>query len=101
MLIDIYGSSRDISTLMGSLPRAGLRQHPMWNFPDPIEIGLKGTPVPGQRAGRQSVERDGARDERHRTRFLGRRTDSRRYCGGSPRGRIDGRADGPRGRRRG
>ncbi|MFD6016009.1 choice-of-anchor A family protein [Streptomyces sp. NPDC060286] len=43
VLINVYGSSRNISTLMGSLPQAGLREHLMWNFPDATEIGLKGT----------------------------------------------------------
>ncbi|MER8087250.1 choice-of-anchor A family protein [Streptomyces sp. NPDC094048] len=43
VLVNVYGSSRNISTLMGSLPQAGLREHLMWNFPDATEIGLKGT----------------------------------------------------------
>ncbi|MFJ2908793.1 choice-of-anchor A family protein [Streptomyces sp. NPDC087228] len=43
VLVNVYGSSRTISTLMGSLPQAGLRERLMWNFPDATEIGLKGT----------------------------------------------------------
>ncbi|MFD0344284.1 choice-of-anchor A family protein [Streptomyces sp. NPDC127117] len=43
VLVNVYGSSRNISTLMGSLPQAGLREHLLWNFPDATEIGLHGT----------------------------------------------------------
>ncbi|MEU1490743.1 choice-of-anchor A family protein [Streptomyces sp. NPDC005776] len=43
VLVNVYGSTRDISTYMGSLPQSGLREHLMWNFPDATTIGLKGT----------------------------------------------------------
>ncbi|WP_393060418.1 choice-of-anchor A family protein [Streptomyces sp. LN549] len=43
VLVNVYGSTRNISTYMGSLPQSGLREHLMWNFPDATAIGLKGT----------------------------------------------------------
>ncbi|MEU2127460.1 choice-of-anchor A family protein [Streptomyces sp. NPDC018352] len=43
VLVNVYGSSRNISTLMGSLPQAGLRERLLWNFPDATEVGLHGT----------------------------------------------------------
>ncbi|MEE4494491.1 choice-of-anchor A family protein [Streptomyces sp. BE230] len=43
VLVNVYGSTRNISTYMGSLPQSGLREHLMWNFPDATTIGLKGT----------------------------------------------------------
>ncbi|MFJ2092487.1 choice-of-anchor A family protein [Streptomyces sp. NPDC087901] len=43
VLVNLYGSTRNISTYMGSLPQSGLREHLMWNFPDATTIGLKGT----------------------------------------------------------
>ncbi|MFD7864816.1 choice-of-anchor A family protein [Streptomyces sp. NPDC059783] len=43
VLVNVYGSARSVSTYMGSLPQAGLRERLMWNFPDATEIGLKGT----------------------------------------------------------
>ncbi|MFJ2414913.1 choice-of-anchor A family protein [Streptomyces brevispora] len=43
VLVNVYGSSRNISTYMGSLPQSGLRERLMWNFPDATEIGLKGS----------------------------------------------------------
>ncbi|MEL5954802.1 choice-of-anchor A family protein [Streptomyces sp. CLV115] len=43
VLVNVYGSSREISTLMGSLPQAGLRERLLWNFPDATEVGLHGT----------------------------------------------------------
>ncbi|MFB7912798.1 choice-of-anchor A family protein [Streptomyces sp. NPDC056061] len=42
VLVNVYGGSRTINTLMGSLPRAGLRERLMWNVPDATGIGLKG-----------------------------------------------------------
>ncbi|MFE7107532.1 choice-of-anchor A family protein [Streptomyces sp. NPDC057575] len=43
VLVNVYGTSRNISTLMGSLPQAGLRERLLWNFPDATEVGLHGT----------------------------------------------------------
>lgn len=43
VLVNVYGTTRNISTYMGSLPQSGLREHLMWNFPDATTIGLKGT----------------------------------------------------------
>lgn len=43
MLVNVYGTTRNISTYMGSLPQSGLREHLLWNFPDATAIGLKGT----------------------------------------------------------
>ncbi|MEW2177043.1 choice-of-anchor A family protein [Streptomyces sp. NPDC005406] len=43
VLVNVYGSTRNISTYMGSLPQSGLRERLMWNFPDATAIGLKGT----------------------------------------------------------
>ncbi|MFJ2703168.1 choice-of-anchor A family protein [Streptomyces sp. NPDC087428] len=43
VLVNVYGSTRDISTYMGSLPQSELRERLMWNFPDATTIGLKGT----------------------------------------------------------
>ncbi|MFI9628292.1 choice-of-anchor A family protein [Streptomyces sp. NPDC052042] len=43
VLVNVYGGTRAISTLMGSLPQAGLRERLMWNFPDATGIGLKGS----------------------------------------------------------
>ncbi|MGW1407416.1 choice-of-anchor A family protein [Streptomyces sp. NPDC002403] len=43
VLVNLYGSARNISTYMGSLPQAGLREHLLWNFPDATEVGLHGT----------------------------------------------------------
>lgn len=43
VLVNVYGSTRNIVTYMGALPRTGLREHLMWNFPDATAIGLKGT----------------------------------------------------------
>ncbi|WP_424861961.1 choice-of-anchor A family protein [Streptomyces sp. MMS24-I29] len=42
VLVNVYGGSREISTFMGSLPQAGLRERLLWNFPDATSIGLKG-----------------------------------------------------------
>ncbi|MEU9199050.1 choice-of-anchor A family protein [Streptomyces sp. NPDC048332] len=43
VLVNVYGTTRNISTYMGSLPQSGLREHLLWNFPDATTIGLKGT----------------------------------------------------------
>ncbi|MCX4729563.1 choice-of-anchor A family protein [Streptomyces sp. NBC_01363] len=43
VLVNVYGSTRSISTYMGSLPQAGLRERLLWNFPDATEVGLHGT----------------------------------------------------------
>ncbi|WP_406501123.1 choice-of-anchor A family protein [Streptomyces sp. NBC_01590] len=43
VLVNVYGSARSISTYMGSLPQAGLRERLLWNFPDATEVGLHGT----------------------------------------------------------
>ncbi|MEV0574785.1 choice-of-anchor A family protein [Streptomyces sp. NPDC050392] len=43
VLVNVYGTTRNISTYMGSLPQSGLREHLLWNFPDANAIGLKGT----------------------------------------------------------
>ncbi|MER6722436.1 choice-of-anchor A family protein [Streptomyces halstedii] len=42
VLVNIYGASRAISTLMDALPQTGLRERLMWNFPDATEIRLRG-----------------------------------------------------------
>ncbi|MGW2086111.1 choice-of-anchor A family protein, partial [Streptomyces sp. NPDC001880] len=43
VLVNVYGSARNINTYMGSLPQAGIREHLLWNFPDATEVGLHGT----------------------------------------------------------
>lgn len=43
VLVNVYGDSRAVSTYMGTLPQAGLREHLMWNFPDATEVDLGGT----------------------------------------------------------
>ncbi|MBO0915720.1 choice-of-anchor A family protein, partial [Streptomyces laculatispora] len=43
VLVNVYGSTRNISTYMGVLPQSGIRERLMWNFPDATTIGLKGT----------------------------------------------------------
>ncbi|MET9661866.1 choice-of-anchor A family protein [Streptomyces sp. NPDC006510] len=43
VLVNVYGSTRDINTFMGSLPQDGLRERLLWNFPDATAVGLHGT----------------------------------------------------------
>ncbi|WNI29329.1 choice-of-anchor A family protein [Streptomyces sp. ITFR-6] len=43
VLVNVYGTTRDISTYMGSLPQSGLRENLLWNFADATEIGLGGS----------------------------------------------------------
>ncbi|WUN62189.1 choice-of-anchor A family protein [Streptomyces sp. NBC_00304] len=43
VLVNVYGTTRNISTYMGSLPQSGLRENLLWNFPDATEIGLGGS----------------------------------------------------------
>lgn len=43
VLVNVYGTSRSISSLMGSLPTPGLREHLLWNFPDATSLTLSGT----------------------------------------------------------
>lgn len=40
VLVNVYGTTRNISTYMGSLPQSGLRENLLWNFPDATQIGL-------------------------------------------------------------
>lgn len=65
VLVNVYGSTRNISTYMGSLPQSGLREHLMWNLPDATTIGLKGTGqfqgsvLIGQRSSRATLAMSG------------------------------------------
>lgn len=43
VLVNVYGSSRNISTLMGSLSTPELRQRLLWNFPDATTVGIDGS----------------------------------------------------------
>lgn len=43
VLVNVYGTTRNIKTYMGSLPQSGLRENLLWNFPDATDIGLRGT----------------------------------------------------------
>ncbi|MFI8433254.1 choice-of-anchor A family protein [Streptomyces sp. NPDC079020] len=42
VLVNVYGGTRRVGTLMDTLPDPGLREHLLWNFPDAIDLTLSG-----------------------------------------------------------